>query len=449
MNRAAGPLPRREIPLGGAARSALGVNRIVAVAVSGGRDSMALLHCTAHAAAALGIDVVALHVHHGLQPDAEAWARLVEQACRRWSVQFEMQRLDGKPAKGDSVEAWARRDRYRALASMARAAGAGVVLLAHHQQDQAETFLLQALRGAGPAGLAAMPSQVEREGIVWARPWLGQPADVVAAYARRHRLRFVADPSNADSRFARSRLRVQLLPALRQAFPGAEALLADSAARNAEAQALQDEIGQADLIALGEAGALRLVPWRALSQARRRNVLRLWLSRALGRGAPQSLIERLMRELPGSGAAEWPAVGMTLRRYRGRLAAVSVRDAPACAASLPQPAAIDAAGRYPVHAQPGCLRVVATRAGGVALDALRHAQWRARCGGERFQRAPGTPPRSLKKQFQTAGVDAWQRTAPLLFSAEGRLLFVPGLGIDARALAVAGAPQFALTWEPD
>ena len=422
---------------------------LVAVAVSGGCDSMALLHCTARAAVLLGIGVVALHVHHGLQADADAWARLVEQTCQRWSLHFAMQRLEGKPAKGESVEAWARRGRYLALAAMARAAGAGTVLLAHHQQDQAETFLLQALRGAGPAGLAAMPRQVEREGIVWARPWLGQPAAVVATYARRHRLRFVADPSNADPRFARSRLREQLLPALRQAFPGADALLAESAARNAEAQALLDEIGQADLVALGAAGALRLVPWRALSDARRRNVLRLWLRQALGRGAPQSLVERLMHELHGTAAAEWPAAGMTLRRYRGRLAAVPARNATAPSSSLPQRAGIDCAGSYPVPGQAGRLHVLAAPAGGVPLDALRNAQWRVRSGGENFQRAMGTPPRSLKKQFQAAGIASWQRDAPLLFSAEGRLLFVPGLGIDARAQAVAGAPQFALSWEPD
>ena len=422
---------------------------LVAVAVSGGRDSMALLHCTARAAAALGIDVVALHVHHGLQADADAWARLVEQTCQRWSVHFAMQRLEGQPAKGDSVEAWARRGRYLALAAMARAAGAGTVLLAHHQQDQAETFLLQALRGAGPAGLAAMPRQVERAGIVWARPWLAQPAQVVATYARRHRLRFVADPSNADPRFARSRLRAQLLPALRQAFPGADALLAESAARNAEAQALHDEIAQADLVALGEAGALRLVPWRALSEARRRNVLRLWLSQVLGRGAPQTLIERLMRELPGTAAAEWPAAGVTLRRYRGRLAAVPARNPTATSSSLPQLAGIDSAGSYPVPGQAGRLHLVATPVGGVPLDALRNAQWRVRSGGEHFQRAMGTPPRRLKKQFQAAGIASWQRDAPLLFSADGRLLFVPGLGIDARAQAVAGAPRFALSWESD
>jgi tRNA(Ile)-lysidine synthase len=413
----------------GAARRAEEASRVVAVAVSGGRDSMALLHCTVHAARALGVDVIALHVHHGLQPDADAWAEQVKRTCARWSVQFAMQYLTGKPARGESVEAWARRGRYLALAAMAREAGVGLVLLAHHRRDQAETFLLQALRGAGPAGLAAMPRLAEREGIVWARPWLHAALETIDAYVRRHRLRFVDDPSNLEVRYARSRLRGQVMPALRHAFPEVESLLVASAARNAEARAVLAEVAQSDLAAISDGDALRLPPWRALSEARRRNALRGWLRERLGRGAPQALIERLMLELPGTGPSQWMCDDMALRRYRGRLDAV-----PASPPSVPS------AG------QGASLHAVAVEVGGVAADLLAHAQWQQRQGGERFQRAPGTPPRSLKKQFQAAGVPAWQRDAPLLFAADGRLLFVPGLGIDARAQAAPGAPQFALSW---
>ena len=133
-----------------------------------------------------------------------------------------------------------------------------------------------------------------------------------------------------------------------------------------------------------------------------------------------------MLELPGTGPAEWPCEGATLRRYRGRLAVVA---APAARTD-----------------ERATLKSTPVAQGGVAVAVLREAQWRARSGGERFQRAAGTPPRSLKKQFQAAGVPAWQRDAPLLFSADGRLLFVPGLGIDARALAAPGEAQCALSW---
>jgi tRNA(Ile)-lysidine synthase len=405
--------------------------RTVAVAVSGGRDSMALLHCTARAARALAIEVIALHVHHGLLPDADAWAGQVEQACRRWSLRFALQRLGGKPAKGESVEAWARRGRYRALTEMAYAANTDLVLLAHHRRDQAETFLLQALRGAGPRGLAAMPQRVAREGLVWARPWLDMPDGAIAAYVRRHRLRFVLDPSNTDPRYARSRLRAQLMPVLERSFPGADALLAASAARCAEAAQVLDEVARIDLADVRDGPAMRLVPWRALSEARRRNVLNAWLHDRLGRGAPQTLVERLMRELPANSPALWQCEGNTLRRYRGRFEVAIELEAPEFAAGGP------ATGR---------LQSTPVEEGGVPLALLRNARWQARSGGERFQRATGTPPRSLKKQFQAAGVPAWQRDAPLLYSADGRLLFVPGLGVDARVLAVPGEAQCALAW---
>src|SRR3954468_17667909 len=147
---------------------------VVAVACSGGRDSVALLHAARRAAHSLAADVVALHVHHGLMADADRWASEVEALCEGWNIGFLCARLAGAPSAGESVEAWARRERYRALGRLAREAGAGIVLLGHHLHDQAETVLLQALRGAGPAGLAAMPRLVEREGLLWARPWLAR-----------------------------------------------------------------------------------------------------------------------------------------------------------------------------------------------------------------------------------------------------------------------------------
>jgi len=154
---------------------------------------------------------------------------------------------------------------------------------------------------------------------------------------------------------------------------------------------------------------------------------RMHASSKSSRGAPESLIERLLRELPASHPAQWPCAGATLRRYRGRLHFIAAPAAPALR---------------------GRLKTTAVKRGGIALDLLQGAAWRVRSGGERFQRAAGSPPRSLKKQFQAAGVPAWQRAAPLLYSADGRLLFVPGLGIDARALAAPGQAQCSLEWVP-
>ena len=405
---------------------------MVAVAVSGGRDSMALLHCTARSAKALGIQPIALHVHHGLMPQADGWAEQLQAICRRWKIGFAMQRLASKPAKGDSIEAWARTQRYAALTAMAEACGAGLVLLAHHQRDQAETFVLQALRGGGPAGLAAMPQRALRHGIVWARPWLAMPRETIEAYARRHRIIGVDDPSNADPRFARSRLRAAAMPALRAAFPDADAALASAAARSAQAQAVLDEMAQLDLTGAAEGNSLRIAAWSLLSPARRANLLRHWLRLQADRGAPESLVTRLLDELPRSGEGRWPFGEKTLRRHRGRL-------------QLGPEAPVGSHDDLQARGQAG-LQITPIAQGGVAAADLQGAEWRQRLGGERFQRQAGTPARSLKKQFQDADVPAWLRDVPLLYAADGRLLYVPGLGIDARALAAPGQPQCVLTW---
>jgi len=298
----------------------------VAVATSGGGDSTALLHCSRRAAHALGVELHALHVHHGLMPQADAWQARLAQQCRRWRVPFTATRLDGAPAKGDSVEAWARRGRYRALAQMARARGIGLVLLAHHRRDQAETFLIQALRGGGAAGLAAMPRIALREGIVWARPWLDTPRAAIDAYLRRHRLAHVDDSSNDDERFARGRLRRLVWPALLGAFPDAETTLARAAERAAADAAVLAEMAAADLRTVGagagtdaDARALSVAAWSALSSARRASVLRAWLGGVLSSPVPETLVRRLVTELPNCTHAEWPAPGARLLLRRGWL----------------------------------------------------------------------------------------------------------------------------------
>jgi len=411
---------------------------VVAVAYSAGRDSTALLHATTRAGEAQGFDVVALHVHHGLMPQADAWLEFAEQQCRVWRkaglpVRLLSTRLTGKPARGDSVEAWARRERRAALARMAHEAGASAVLLAHHRRDQAETVLLQALRGAGAAGLAAMPRAVERDGLWWLRPWLEQPREFIDAYLRQHRLRHVDDASNADARFARSRLRGALWPVLAKAFPDAEVSLAEVARRAHGANLVLAEVAEHDLASITEGVQLDVARWSKLSAARQANALRAWLQRVLDRGAPETLIERLLNELPQLAHARWPVDAThQLALYRGRLQlARATKTQPASSATEDS---IDLS-RPGTHALPqwgGTLEV--TRADpGVPARVLKACTLRVREGGEQFQRAPRSTPRSLKKQYQAAAIAAWQREGPLVY-ADGKLLFVPGLGIDARWL---------------
>lgn len=300
---------------------------VVAVAASGGRDSTAMLHACARAARDSGLHVVALHVHHGLMPQADAWVRQVSRQCSRWAraglpVSVRVHRLQGSPAPGESVEAWARRGRYDALARMAAEAGADCVLLAHHRTDQAETVLLQALRSAGGAGMGGMGPVRQHAGVRFLRPWLDQPRAAIEAYVRRHRLRYVEDASNVDPRFARSRLRTRVWPALLSAFPHAEAALAGAARRLHEEQACARDLARIDWQACEAAGSggIDLHGWRSLASHRKGNVLRLWLARHLVTGVPDSLVERLVAELPRArGGSRWPAPQGHLCVVRGVL----------------------------------------------------------------------------------------------------------------------------------
>ena len=426
----------------------------VAVAYSGGRDSTALLRATLAPAKGLGLEVVALHVHHGLSPHADDWLAACEAQCQRWAragwpVRFDSRRLDSRPQRGESIEAWARRARYRALRGMAQAHGVSLVLLAHHRRDQAETLLLQALRGAGVAGLAGMPRSIERDGITWARPWLDRPREDIEAFVRRHRLRHVEDDSNSDERLARNRLRLQVWPALSSAFPSAEPALADAAAWAQQAMQCLHELATLDLAPLASTRGLDVAAWLRLSLPRRSNVLRAWLRAQTGAPAPASLASRLLVEISTRQSARWPIEGGELRSYRGHLSCI-LREARA-------PAAEDATrettlqvlgtGPHRLVGWGGDLHVVRVKAGGVPLAWLARLDLKPRVGGEQFQAGLGRPPRSLKKQFQAAALSQWQREGPLVY-AGGQLVFVPGLGLDARVIGLPGQPQVMLRWVP-
>ena len=425
--------------------------RAVAVAFSGGRYSTALLHATATEAASLDITVFALHVHHGLSAQADEWLTHCDAVCRRWArrglpVELVAFRIETRPGVGDSVEAWARRARYRALREMALARGVDLVLLGHHRRDQAETFILQALRGGGVASLAAMPKVVRRDGITWARPWLELPREAIEAYARRHRLRWIEDDSNDDDRFARNRLRHRVWPALAASFDDAEAALAAAAGRVQHAAELVDEIAAIDLDAISAGDSLDLAAWRLLSSARQRHALLGWLRRELDRSPPATLVERLMREALASGPPRrWPIEGGELQSYRGRLrkamASAPGFSAAAIAVDLSRP------GLHEIAGWGGAFHVDVVEHGGIPMRTAMHLELRARAPGDRFQAGADRPPRSLKLQFQARGIAPTLRDGPIAHG-NGIVVYVPGLGIDARALAADGEAQVSIHWLP-
>lgn len=424
----------------------------VGVAASGGRDSTALLHCTWRVGAALGIEVVALHVHHGLVPQADDWLVHLRRQVARWSARgprlgMEVERLSRCPAKGDSIEAWARRERYAALLRLARQARCDIVLLAHHRRDQAETVLLQALRGAGAAGLSAMRRAFVVDGVVMHRPWLESPREAIEAYVRRHRLSHVDDASNANPRFARNRLRLAVWPALQASFPDAEPALARVADRAQTARAAINALAAIDAVSVEHEGTLGLRPWLALEPARREIALRHWLARTIDDPAADSLVARLMTELPAVTSGRWPCGRHQLRLFRGRLSVTAEPNRTGQRSTREEPIKLDLSqpGIYPVPGWGGQIEVLAAEEG-VPSRWLSEATLRGRHGGEQFRAQPRAADRSLKKQFQAAGIPAWTREGPLVFSGE-RLIFVPFLGIDARVRRRGEPGLITLNWQ--
>jgi tRNA(Ile)-lysidine synthase len=251
----------------------------LAVAYSGGADSTALLLACAEKWPG---QVSAVHIHHGLQAAADDFQRHCELVCTTLNVPLVVKRVDARHAAGESPEAAARAARYQAFGALALAewaqADIKTIAMAQHADDQVETILLALSRGAGLAGLAAMPAHWQRDGISFHRPLLDVSAADIRAWLAARGAGFVEDPSNASQQFTRNRIRAQLLPVLQSVFPHFRDTFARSAAHAAQAQALLAEIAAEDFEKV-RAGAdnVALKDLTLLSRPRQANVLRHWL----------------------------------------------------------------------------------------------------------------------------------------------------------------------------
>ena len=410
------------------------------VGFSGGLDSTVLLHAVSRGAAS---PVRAVHVHHGLHPDADRWERRCRAVCAGFGVAYSAARVALCDASGCSLEAAARAERYRALAAALRPGE--WLLTAHHAGDQAETVLFNLLRGGGPLGLAAMPAGKPFGGGRHVRPLLGVARAALARYARRHGLDWVDDPSNADRRFDRNFLRHAVLPQLAARFPGVEATLGRAAGLQAEAVELLDVLARQDMQGLvlpGEQG-LSVAGLRALTPARAHNVLRCWLRR---HGLPlpsQAVLRRITGELLPAAADAMPRVewsGVGVGRFRGRVLLWSRGVAPD--PDLAQPWAGERV--LPMADGNGSV-VFEARAEGLHFQPQRDWRIRYRRGGERLRPQRGRPTRTLKQLLQTAAAPPWERERIPLIYCDDRLAAVAGVAIDAQFQAV-GTTQRPALW---
>lgn len=248
----------------------------LAVGLSGGADSTALLLACARRWPG---QVQAIHVHHGLQAAADGFEQHCVALCQSLGVPLSIERLDARHAPGQSPEDAARQARYKAFEAVALVSKAQVAMqsiaIAQHADDQVETLLLALSRGAGVAGLAAMPARWERAGVAWHRPLLQVAGEDVRNWLRLQGQAWVEDPTNSDERYTRNRIRAQLLPVLDAAFPAFRDTFARSAANAAQAAELLEDLALQDLAQVGIPPQITLL--QSLSRSRQANVLRHWL----------------------------------------------------------------------------------------------------------------------------------------------------------------------------
>ena len=415
----------------------------ITVGLSGGVDSVVLLHLLCRGLRLSPKRWSAIHVNHQISGHAASWATHCRCFCRDLGVSVKVAKVD--VPRGNSTEAAARHARHAVFATTA----ADVVALAHNRDDQAETLLLQLLRGAGPRGLAAMPVFRPGTPAFW-RPLLDVPRSAIEAYARRHGLKWVEDDSNLDRGYLRNFLRHEVLPLIASRLPAADVVLARAARLQAEASDLLDTLALHDLGDVELRGIIPLNLLRNIPEHRARNVLRYFL-RSNGVAMPDAarLEETLRQALTArSDARVCVNIGdVELRRFRDVLHIV--RPLPGATADFElvwtdrKPLALQQLG--------GTLRLERCKGGGIADSWTRaHALTvKTRRGGEMLRLIAGGPRRTVRNLLQEALLAPWQRERLPLIYLGTTLAAVPGVAIDERFLATAGQPGWMPVWTPD
>jgi tRNA(Ile)-lysidine synthase len=437
----------------------------IAIALSGGLDSMVLLHLARAWAHERALPLFAFHVHHGLSANADAWLAHCERECAALGVSFDQRRVNVVKDKS-GVEHAARKQRYAALGEMCRAHGPKLLLTAHHLDDQAETVLLQLLRGSGTAGLSGMDSANHAQSllgdgdIVMARPLLEAGRAALEDYARAHAIDWVEDESNADTRYVRNALRHQVMPALAQAFPGFQQRVARSAAHAQAAQRLLDELAAQDLAACLDADALDLAKVRPLGADRINNLLRYWFgTRGMRMPSTSWLEEMAAQVLQARDDAQLRVTHpeCEIRRHRDRLFITQrlpdlagMRDKDDIGVLHREGQSFRWNGEASI-AFPDYGGVLSFDRAGRGIDAawLRSRLLRIdfRQGGERLKLAANRPSRGLKAHYQSLGVPAWERERLPVVFAESELLYAAGIGMDCKRMSEVGDELIVLRWQ--
>jgi tRNA(Ile)-lysidine synthase len=415
------------------------------IAYSGGMDSSVLLHAMSRAKALTGIDIHALHVNHGLSENADKWSKHCELTCKKLSIDFKHLKISEKWVSGESRESWARNLRYQLLIEAIN--GLGVLMTAHHREDQAETLLLQLFRGAGVRGLSGMPRVFKRKDTWHVRPMLDITPQLIEEYARENELEWVEDESNLDVSYDRNFLRKNIVPQLRQRWPGISNTLARVSAHQAEAGMLLDEVASKDLnLCLGDyEDTLSLVQLLGLSSARQANLIRYWLRQIKFAVPSTAKIEEILENLlpvrkDANPVVSW--MGCDMRRYNKQLYACEplADHDPASELTWNMNSICEISD--------GQLNAELVTSVGIKTDLCPDGlvQIRYRQGGEKIQLISSDRRKDLKNIFQEKAIPPWLRDRIPLLYVGGTLIAVADLFIDAKARTENADGCWKITW---
>jgi len=406
----------------------------IVVAYSGGMDSHCLLHMLANDER-FRSKLYAVHVNHGLSPNAEQWKIHCETVCCELNIPLQVIMLDIPMRRGVSLEAAARDARYAAFAHLIDSNEA--LVTAHHLDDQAETVLLQLFRGAGVKGLAAMPLIKKFSRGSHLRPLLAVSRDALCSYARQQRLSWVEDESNQDEGFARNYLRQKILPLLTPHWKNVSNTIARSGEHCAQAAELLQELAQLDLQSCRiEANILSIKPLMNLSTARQINVLRHWCEQQSGKLPSTINIRRVLSEVIGAREDAQPEIiwqNKKIRRFNDRLYFIVAKPD-----SNPKEYLWDWQ-TSPLQYGDATIRAISSIGEGLAIEKLPQTLMvRCRRGGEKIKPYGRKETHKLKHLFQEWQIPSWERDEiPLVFAAE-RLIAVLGYCYANEFIAVAG-----------
>ncbi|MBI5937855.1 MAG: tRNA lysidine(34) synthetase TilS [Betaproteobacteria bacterium] len=419
--------------------------RRICVGLSGGLDSVVLLHLLKELRDALGFSLSAVHVHHGLSPNAEIWADFCARRCAEWGVPLALARVRIAPGDPRGIEAAARAARYQAYARQ----DCDAIALAHHRDDQAETLVLQLLRGAGSKGLAAMPAErgLADGAIRLLRPLLESDRAELRAYAEAHGLSHIEDESNRQTRHARNYLRHEVLPVIERHFPAYRDTLSRAARHFADCDQVMQDMAALDAAEAMVDGCLRVPALAALSPPRARNLLRHFLALHAWPIPPvrwlEEALSQLLRARPDA-AVRLALAGRELARYRDRVYVLE-----------PLPALAEAEWAW--HGEPvlalnglGSLAFTEVRGEGLSAACLADAAVAVRAypGAGRLRPDCRRPRRSVKNLLQESAVPPWRRQRlPALYRGR-QLLWLAGIGVDCDCQAGADEPGWLIFWHP-